>query len=106
MPVLYQSALSLQYVQAQVEVTSEDPYDPTGDAVTFAFTRSPLTEPADDDWTPATWTTWPGPQYWAQLLIGPGGNLQLADGTWQAWLRITDSPEVPVLKPFTLVIEP
>jgi hypothetical protein len=104
---LTQSALSTQYVQTLIAVISvSGDYNPTADSVQWAFTNAnayPAVGPAD--WTDGSWVTYPGSQYWAQILIGPeNGGVVLATGTWQAWLQITDSPEVPVLTPFLLQI--
>jgi hypothetical protein len=104
--MISQSALSTQYVQVRVQGVSPDgPYDPTGDTVAFAFTPDgpPFTDPSE--WTAGTWAVYPGPQYWAQVFIGPdGGDIALAAGAWLGWLRITDNPEVPVIQPFLLQI--
>jgi hypothetical protein len=105
---LTQSVLSTQYQQTLVTVTSVDGYNPTSDAISWAFTNAnayPALSPGDDDWNPGSWVTYPGDQWWAQILVGPAnGGVVLATGTWQAWLRITDSPEVPVETPFLLQI--
>jgi hypothetical protein len=50
------------------------------------------------DWKAATWDP-PNPassRYFAQCLVGPGGATTLAAGTWYVWVKITDSPEIPV----------
>lgn len=105
MQTLTQSVLSTQYVQTLVAVTSADAYDPTGDAVQFAFTNAsafPSVQPSA--WTAGEWVTFPGDQYWAQILLGPTGAVTLTNGTWQAWLKISASPETPVLQPFLIQI--
>lgn len=103
-----QSVLSTAYVQIPVTAYgTAGAYDPTGDAVQFAFT--PLTYPggSPSTWITGSWATFPGPAYWAQCLVGPGtGGTALSIGTWQLWLKITDSPEVPVLQPSLLEITP
>jgi hypothetical protein len=106
---LTQSALSTQYQQTLISVTSASgDYDPTSDTVSWAFTNAagyPQFPPGDDGWTAGSWVTYPGDQWWAQILIGPAsGGLALATGLWQAYLKITDDPEVPVLTPFLLQI--
>ena len=30
--------------------------------------------------------------------MGPGGEVTLAAGIWRIWVRVTDNPEVPVLR--------
>ena len=108
MQTLTQSVLSTQYQQTLVQVTSVSGYNPTSDAVSWAFTNAsayPQLPPGDDDWNPGEWVTYPGDQYWAQVLVGPAnGGVALATGLWQAWLKITDDPEVPVQTPFLLQI--
>lgn len=105
---LIQSALSTQFVQVQVQATVNGaPYNPTNDPVAFAFTEltTPVTPPAAGDWQPGVWETDPGPVYWAGILVGPAnGGFALAQGSWTAWVKITDNPEIPVLQPLTLVI--
>jgi hypothetical protein len=103
------SVLSTQYVQVQVTARSPSSYNPTSDTVQFAFTALtyPETSPADEDWVSGSWATFPGPAYWAQCLVGPAsGGTALSIGTYMGWVKITDSPEVPVLQPFLLQITP
>jgi hypothetical protein len=106
---LAQSSLSTQYVQVLVQVTSTNGYNPTSDEVSFAFTNAgafPAVQPGDDDWTAGSWATYPGPLYYAQVLVGPENDgIALSQGRWQAWLQISGGyPEVPVLQPFVLQI--
>ncbi len=106
MQTLTQSSLSTQYVQVLVQVTAAAPYDPSRDTVAWAFTNAqafPAQQP--DTWYPGSWDIWPGPLYYAQILIGPAnGGVVLSTGTWQAWVKVTDQPEIPVLQPFLLQI--
>jgi hypothetical protein len=101
-----QSSLSTQYVQVLVQVTAAAPYDPSRDTVSWAFTPAsafPAQQPAT--WNPGSWDVWPGPLYYAQVLIGPAnGGIVLSTGTWQSWVKISDDPEIPVLQPFLLQI--
>jgi hypothetical protein len=105
---LSQSVLSTQYIQVLVAVAGASGYSPASDPVAFAFTNAnayPAAEPSQ--WHAGSWAAYPGGQYWAQVLIGPAnGGIALATGTWQAWLKITDDPEVPVLQPLVLRITP
>lgn len=79
------SSLSKEYllvpVTANVVVTD--------DVVAFAFT-----DPAAD---PTSWTTgdWDASGN-ARILVGPGGAVTLTKGLKDVWLKITDSPEIPV----------
>jgi len=78
--------------------------DPTSDTVQMAFVNG---EPTSGDWKTATWeadsSTNPT-TYYARCLVGPGGTVTLSDGDYQVWVKITDSPEVPVLKAGRLVV--
>lgn len=49
------------------------------------------TEPAEADWQTATVD---GDNL--TLLVGPGGTVELADGMWAVWVRLTVGPERPV----------
>jgi len=104
-----QSVLSTNFVQVPITIQSPSGYDPTGDAVVFAFEpyTYPVTEPGSGDWHGGSWVTFPGPVYWAQCLVGPAnGGVSLAIGTYAGWVKITDSPAVPVEQPFLLKITP
>lgn len=107
MNTISQSVLSTNYVQTPITITYPSGYDPTSDPVAFAFTALsyPTIEPVT--WYTGSWLTFPGPVYWAQCLVGPAsGGVPLAIGTWQGWVKVTDSPAVPVLQPFLLKITP
>lgn len=98
-------SLSREYVLAAVTATNAGaPYNPTADVVEFAFTAQgakPTT------WYTGSWDTTPIPgtsSYNARCLIGPGGTTTLTVGKWVVWLRITDSPEVPVRKTGLLTV--
>lgn len=100
--MITQSAVSLQYVQAAVTATAAGaPVNPTSDVVQFAFMPG-STAPGSSDWKTGTWDgTAPrltGNGYLAQCLVGPGGTIALAAGTYTMWIKITDSPEVPVMQ--------
>lgn len=95
------SALSLQYIQAQVQATVHNaPYNPTSDAVQFAF--SPV-EGQPSMWLAGSWDSMsavPGTStYVAQVLVGPGGGVTtLTAGTYMMWIKVSDVPEIPVLQ--------
>lgn len=91
---------SREYVGAEVAVTVQGrPYDPTSDPVQFAFTAiggRPVTW-YDGGWDgndPIPGTT----AYRAQVLVGPGSDgPTLTKGKYALYIRITDSPEQPVI---------
>src|SRR5690348_7696566 len=92
------SSLSTEYIQVEVTATvnGSSPYNPTGDQVQMAFVTSG--DPVSGDWHSGAWQTISssaGPVYLAQCLVGSGG-VALAAGTYNVWLKITDSPEIPV----------
>ncbi|MEU7855250.1 hypothetical protein [Nonomuraea sp. NPDC049141] len=66
--------------------------------VEIAFTV-PCVEPVENDWAGAEWdplsVTAKGAT--ARILFGPGGTTSRPEGTWQAWVRITAPPQLPVL---------
>ncbi len=98
--------LSTVYVQVLI---SANGIDPTSNEVQFAFTPStyPETQPGDDDWNSASWAVSPGPQYWAQCLVGPeNGGIVLATGLYLVWVKIISDPEVPVLQQVYLQMTP
>lgn len=97
-----QSALSLEYVPAWITVTvGGNPLNPTGDSVQFAFMPGEVS-PGSGDWKAGSWDgTQPRPTgnaYLAQCLVGPGGTVTLAPGTYTTWVKILDSPEVPIIR--------
>lgn len=93
------SAASLEYVRVPVRGTTDGAVvDPTGSTVEMAFLRG-AAAPGDSDWKTASWDTDTGTTpitYRAQCLVGDGGAVELVAGTYRVWVRVTDSPEVPV----------
>lgn len=80
----------------EVEVTSD--VDPTGDAVQFSFV-APGERP--DTWTAGEWDgDYSGTKSTAVTptigFTGSGATIELAEGAWQAYIKVTDNPEVPV----------
>lgn len=91
------SVESTEYLKSTV--TSTD-YDVTDDVVEWAILGvhekpTGTTTWVAGDWAPGTTT--------ARLLIGPDGH-ELAVGEYSVWLRINDSPEIPVDKAGYLTI--
>jgi hypothetical protein len=105
-----QSVLSTQLVQVLANVLSPSGYDPTGDVVQFAFTLETYPQTSPSAWYTGSWVTFPGPAYWAQCLVGPlapeSGGVSLVLGLYQIWVKITASPEVPVIQAGFLQITP
>lgn len=95
------SQLSTQYVIIPVSaVKAGASYNPTSDTVQFAFMPTPTQVPQSGNWVNGIWETaasnvlYP---YQAQCLVGPSGTVSLGVGTYVIYVKITDSPEVPVL---------
>lgn len=77
------------------------------DTQTVEVAILPKGQVAPDDttvWTPAEWTGDVGTSRTWRLLIGPGTQLPLTPDTYTVWVRITDSPEIPVRKHDSLTI--
>lgn len=94
MSTVAQSVLSCQYVPVLVKAEAATP---TSDTVQMAFVASG--DPQSGDWNTASWAAQqnlPTTQGIAQCLVGPGGTIALATGTYTIWVKVTDSPEVPV----------
>lgn len=77
----------------RVPIANDDGSNPTADVVQFAF-PTPGTEPAT--FYNGSWQTISG-IYHARCLVGPGGVVTLTPAFYDVYVKITDSPEVPVL---------
>lgn len=95
------SRLSTQYYLVPVAAAKAGvPYNPTSDTVQFAFMPQATQVPGNSDWVAGSWDTvtsnllYP---YSAKCLVGPAGTTSLGIGTYYVYLKIADSPEIPVL---------
>ena len=93
--------LSTQYVLVPVSATKAGAaYNPASDTVQFAFMPTATQVPQVSDWVAGSWDTvtsnllYP---YQAKCLVGPSGTTTLGIGTYVMYVKITDSPEIPVL---------
>lgn len=105
--MLSQSALSLEYVKVPVAAReSGAAIDITSDVVEMAFTLQDVA-PLSGDWEAAAWetdaTTTPD-TYLARCLVGPSGTATLTAGTYDVWVRVTDTPEIVARKAGNLEI--
>jgi Spherulation-specific family 4 len=105
--VIRQSSLSTEFIRYQVQATLNGmTYNPTADIVQFAFL--PLgTYPSGGSWVAGSWETttqFGGTQYLARCLVGPTGTTTLTKGDYVVWIKIADTPEVPVRNLGTLQI--
>lgn len=91
---------SVEYVKVPVFAKKAGvAYDPSGDVVAMTFVQSE-TLPAVPTWYAASWEATTG-GHLARCLVGPSpGVVQLtADhDPWYVFVKITDSPEVPVIE--------
>ena len=111
MATLTMPSVSAQYVQQQVLAISGGlPYNPTADTVQMAFIALPQYGPPPDpqsaDWHTASWETDSNPTtYWASCLMGPAnGGVVLTAGSYMIAVKVTDSPAVPVLWGWNLLV--
>lgn len=100
------SRLSTEYVIVPVSaIFNGAVHNPTGDVIQFAFTTGYGITPVT--WVNGVWDSNPVQSTWynAKCLVGPGGSVTLASGTYTVWVKITDNPEIPVRQAGTLVIQ-
>jgi hypothetical protein len=94
------SHLSTKYYLVPIAATRLGvAYNPTGDTVQFSFMPTPTQVPGNADWVSGSWDTssvsvlYP---YSAKVLVGPAGAITLGIGTYITYVKVTDSPEIPV----------
>ncbi|HEY6018358.1 MAG TPA: hypothetical protein VIY48_00200 [Candidatus Paceibacterota bacterium] len=103
------SHLSLEYVKVQIEAEQNGAaINPSGDVVQMAFPVQGV-DPVTGDWKTASWEVAAPPtvtktEYWARCLVGTGGAVALAAGRYDIWIKVTDSPEVPVQYAGVLIV--
>lgn len=93
------AAASLEYVRVRLDAEEAGvQVDPTSLTVSMAFMVSG--SPVSGDLKTASWevdeTTRPT-TYYARCLVGPGGAVALKPGIYTVWVKVTDSPEVPLI---------
>lgn len=95
------STASTEYVLARVTARVSGGFaNPTTNTVQMAFLATQLA-PISGDWKSASWETDAVSEpdtYYARCLVGPAGTVTLAAGDYEVWVKITDSPENPVLR--------
>jgi hypothetical protein len=90
---------SRQYIRATVQGNDNTGViDPTPYPVAFDFVPTDTSPQLADTWYTGSWqvTTQIGlPNiYKALCLIGPGGTVALAAGSYDVWVMVTRSPEI------------
>lgn len=103
--MLYIANTSLEYIRVPVQATENGVVeDISTTTVTMAFLQEGSDPPtaASAAWKTAGWetdTTTTPDTYYARALVGPSpGVQQLSAGTWDVYVKITDSPEVVIRK--------
>lgn len=97
--VITRSVLDTEYLTYPVAlVVGGTVQNPTADPVAFAFMPSPgNANPGSGDWHTGSWVSTGTGTYQAQVLVGPANSgVMLTTGLYNVWIRVTDSPEVPV----------
>lgn len=100
------SSLSKTYVFVEIHATESGALvNPSALPVEMAFPLQAVA-PVSGDWKTASWEVVAGTpvQYRARCTVGPSGTVTLAAGRYDIWVRITTSPEVPVLRGGVLVV--
>ena len=99
-------ALSLEYIRVRISAQKNGVViNPTSDAVQMSF---PAQGAAPSAWNVGSWETATvngSTEYYARCLVGPGGTVTLTAGKYDIWVKITDSPEIPVIFGGRLVIQ-
>lgn len=95
-------AVSTEYLHGPV--TANVALDTQVVEVAF-ITPSSATPNDTTSWVTATWEGGAATTRTWRVLIGPGTPAPLAVGSYGVWVRITDTPEVPVRKHDVLTIQ-
>lgn len=104
------SAQSTQYVTSNIAASSS----PTAASVSFAFLgpygdqglASGAVPTSTTTYYTGSWGTGVNGSYLAQCLVGPsGGVVALTTGTYNVWVKIFGTLEIPVLLSGILIVE-
>lgn len=99
------SHLSKEFVRFGVRALEGEgsEIDPTTFTVEVAFTEIDI-DPINTDWKAAGWEPG-GPRYFMRAMVGPGGGVvTLAEGRYDAYVRINTGVELVVEKAGTLTV--
>ena len=88
---------STEYRRVKVTVVDEAgaTINPTSFPVQMAFMVDGGT-PGASDWNAATWVT-SGSNYYARILIGPDGGLNLTESDYHVYVRVDAGAEYPYM---------
>lgn len=97
MDLVFGSTQTIYIPLTKVTDALGNPYDPTGDPVSVAFSPNNPPNPTDGDFNTAAWVAGALVPT-VEILGGPqNGGIPLARGTYTPVVKITDNPEVPWL---------
>lgn len=95
-------AVSTEYLHGPVTASVTLDAQP----IQVAFVTPASATPSDTTaWVGAEWEGTAGTTRTWRVLIGPGTSSPLAAGTYAVWMKLTDTPEIPVRKHDTLTIQ-
>ncbi len=89
------SVLSVEYVQVEVTPRGANERDPSTGSVFMAIVAEG-DRPAPEDWVAASWDDSTYPPL-AQVMVGPTGDVPLAAGSYEVWVKFGVGMESPVL---------
>ena len=99
------SASSIEYVKVPVAaIVNGAAIDPSTDVVALAFVAGGNSADPPSTWHTGSWEDLlvpdveTGATHAARVLVGTttGGGVVLAAGSFGVWVKVTDSPEVPI----------
>lgn len=89
------------HVYVPMRATVDDGWDPIEENtnVFVAFVERDETLDPDVDFVEAEWAEGLHPRRWfARILVGAGGDVELEPGIYDTYLKFDDTPEVPVFE--------
>jgi hypothetical protein len=97
LPTYVMDVQSTEYRRILVSVTNEAGVTvvPTGFPVSIAFVADGSL-PVEDDWHSATWVT-VGSTYYAKILVGPDGGVNLPESDYHVYVRVDAGVEYPYM---------
>lgn len=85
---------TIEYLFADVTVDGAAPDDSLDVAIAL-----PAEGEAPADWITAVWDAGR-----ARILVGTGGDIVLAAGRYDLWVKVTSSPEIPARKAGLVIV--
>lgn len=95
---------SQSLVEVQCPVVNREA-DPRSDVVAIAVLASGVKPTGTTSYVTGSWASESvAPIYLAQVLVGPSSSNVLVAGLYDAWVKVTDNPEIAVLGPYPFEI--